>query len=116
MGLADETPKDDVPVRVCRKCSTQSQTAGEFCPHCGARYSRKSRSRRARVLTWAMPLVLVIAVAATAVALIVHHNNQVVAHNRAVAARKRASALAAAKSRATQLRQRPLRPSAERNG
>jgi ribosomal protein L40E len=30
-----------LPTRVCRKCSTQSQTTAELCPNCGARFVRR---------------------------------------------------------------------------
>ena len=31
--------ESQAPIRVCRECSTQAPTSGEFCPHCGARYA-----------------------------------------------------------------------------
>lgn len=30
------------PVRICPRCSTQSRTAGEYCPHCGAAFTRSA--------------------------------------------------------------------------
>lgn len=30
-------------VRVCKKCSTQATTNGDYCPHCGASYVHESR-------------------------------------------------------------------------
>lgn len=35
-----------IPLRVCRKCSTQSQISGEFCPHCGGRFTRRRAGRK----------------------------------------------------------------------
>jgi hypothetical protein len=88
------------PIRICRKCSTQSQTAGDFCPHCGARYTKRKRSKKGRALLFGLPSALLIVAAIVAVALVVHHNNQVAAHNRQVAARKHAAVVAAAQKAA----------------
>lgn len=95
MSTSDTAVSGDAPTRVCRKCSTQSQTAGEFCPHCGARYTKHRRSRRARILMLGIPLVLLVAGGGVAAGLIIHHNDQVAAHNRQVAARHHAARLAA---------------------
>ena len=38
-----------VPVRVCRKCSAQSQISGQFCPYCGARFTGKRIGRKAKM-------------------------------------------------------------------
>lgn len=83
------------PFRLCRKCSTQARTSGDFCPHCGARYSKLRRSPKQRLLRYALPLIVVLAGCSVAVVLIVHHNNQ-------VGAQKRAAATAAARSAAAQ--------------
>ena len=85
-------------VRVCRKCSTQAQTNGEFCPHCGARYSRKKRSKKTRRLLFAIPTVMVIAAAVVAAVLIVQHNHQVTVRHHAA----HVAAVAAAHRRAAQ--------------
>src|SRR4051794_23000489 len=57
------------PVKVCPKCSTQTQTDGAFCPHCGASYMRKRRktrlTRRGRIARFAA-LAIVLAGGATA--------------------------------------------------
>ncbi len=93
-----EPAEPDAPVRVCRKCSTQAQASGDFCPHCGARYSKKRRSRKARFLIFGLPLLLLLAGGGIAAGLIIHHNNQVAAKKRAAAqaaARKAAAARAA---------------------
>lgn len=95
MSTTDTRTLDDPPVRVCRKCSTQAQTSGDFCPHCGARYSKKKRSKKARALIIGVPLAALIAAAVIAAALIVHHSNQVAARKRA----QHAAAVAAARRR-----------------
>jgi cell division protein FtsB len=64
-----DEPSED-PVRVCPKCSTQSRTAGEFCPHCGASFvrGRRKMSRKAKRILAAIA-VLVLAGAGTATAM-----------------------------------------------
>lgn len=92
------------PVRVCPKCSTQSQAGGDFCQHCGARYGKRKRSKKARALMFGGPSLAVLAAAIVAVALVIHHNNEVAARKHAAAvaaataARVRAQRLAAAKA------------------
>lgn len=94
--------KSEAPIRVCRKCSTQAQTSGEFCPHCGARYGKRRRSRRVRLLMLGVPLlILIVAGGATAV-LMIQHDNQVTAHKQAVAAHAQAAARTAAQAAAQQ--------------
>jgi hypothetical protein len=65
------------PTRVCPHCSTQSQTSGEFCPHCGKSLVRRRRrlSKRSKVITAVLALVLVAGGASTAVAMKVQHDN-----------------------------------------
>jgi hypothetical protein len=61
------------PERLCRKCSTVSSTAGDFCPHCGASYVRRRRlprvSKRVGRALAAVVLLLVVAGGATGLAL-----------------------------------------------
>jgi len=81
----------DRPTRVCRKCSTQSQTAGDFCPHCGARFVRRRRFSRRATLVGASIVVVVLAAAGVAGYLVKHHHDQQVAaarHRRQVAAQQ----------------------------
>lgn len=72
------------PTRVCPKCATQSEIAGDYCPQCGARFSRRRRSRKARVALILVPVLLLLAGGGVAAAMIVHHNQQVAAQHRAV--------------------------------
>lgn len=48
IGSQDAPP--GVPVRVCRKCSAQSQVSGDSCPYCGARFTGKRIGRKARMV------------------------------------------------------------------
>src|SRR4051794_23594933 len=86
---------DPVLVRVCPKCSVQSQTAGEYCPHCGAPFVSRAR-RLSKKLVLAVVAVLVLGGAATGVTLKVRHDHAT--HAKAVAA-------AAAKKKATAARE-----------
>ncbi len=68
--MSTEPSTGGVPVRVCRHCSTQSQTSGEFCPHCGGRFSKRRglgrlglRTRRARFAALACASVAAVVVA-----------------------------------------------------
>jgi hypothetical protein len=59
-GEPDEPAEEhEAPTRICLKCATQSQTGGDFCPHCGARYGKRRRSKRALALMIGIPVVLV---------------------------------------------------------
>ena len=58
---------DSVPLRVCRKCSRQSRAAGEFCPFCGARFSRRSLGARGKALVASLLVLLLAAGPATAI-------------------------------------------------
>lgn len=73
--------------KVCPKCSVQTQTAGNFCPHCGAAYAgqRKIPKLSKRVILNAVG-VLIIAIAGVAIALTIQHNNQVNSEKVAAAA------------------------------
>ncbi|MQW75307.1 DUF2510 domain-containing protein [Nocardioides sp. dk4132] len=51
----DQTGAHDIPApplapptKVCPKCSVQTHTSGDFCPHCGARYVRRRRPELGR--------------------------------------------------------------------
>lgn len=48
-----------VPTKVCRKCSVQTTTSGNFCPQCGASYIRRTRvSRKVALIGLAILLVV----------------------------------------------------------
>jgi predicted nucleic acid-binding Zn ribbon protein len=78
-------PPLEAPIRVCRSCSTQAPADGEFCPHCGARYAKRRRSRRARLLMFGLPLLILIVAGGVTAALVIDHNNQVTAQKKAAA-------------------------------
>jgi hypothetical protein len=84
------------PVRVCRKCAVQSQSGGEYCPHCGSSYARRRRSRKARLIVFGLPVVVLALAGAAGAAVVVHHDHQVAAHQRAVRAAHAAAERAAA--------------------
>lgn len=95
---------DELPIRVCPKCSTQSKAAGEHCPHCGAAFVRGRRKlgKRGRRLALALFVLLLAAGGATAYIVKHDHDQQVKkdrarAHARevALAARHRKAAEAA---------------------
>ena len=72
------------PLKVCRKCSVQTATTGEFCPHCGAGFSTQGlrsklgalmRSRPARRIAIAVGLLAVIGAITAGLAWKVHQDN-----------------------------------------
>ncbi|MDY7541181.1 MULTISPECIES: hypothetical protein [unclassified Cryobacterium] len=105
-----EQPKDAVTTKVCSRCSVQSQTNGAFCPNCGRPFdhSRAGRSRTIKIVAIALAALVVLGGGATAIALSVAHNNEVVAQEVAAkqaqadadAESKRVAAAAAAKKAA----------------
>ena len=95
--------KVDTPTRVCPHCSSVTETTGEFCPHCGGRFSggRGRMSGRVKVMIGLVCALLVLGGAGVAVAIKVHHDNQVAAqHRRALAAARARAAAAAARAAA----------------
>lgn len=100
----EEKQSPELFVKVCRKCSVQSRTEGNYCPHCGASYSKgfkPTKLTRQRVLILAIVLVLVGASVATA--LIIQHSNQVQAEQAAAEAKRKADEEAeAARTRAAE--------------
>jgi len=85
-GSGTETP---APTRVCPRCSVQSTTEGEFCPQCGASFTRRRRSltRRGKWIGVALLAVLILGGAGTGLALKMNHDHHVRAQARAAAAR-----------------------------
>lgn len=57
-------PVEQVPTKVCRKCSVQSTTTGGFCPNCGASYEQRRRPSRKAALISAAVVVVILAAAA----------------------------------------------------
>ncbi len=102
------------PARLCPHCAAPSQTAGEFCPYCGRRFSGGGRSGFSTRVKWALAglaVLLVLGGAGVAVAIKLHHDDQVAAqHQRAAAA---ATARAQAARRAAQAAEVSSRQSLE---
>jgi hypothetical protein len=74
----DDEHSADAPIRVCPHCATQSRTAGDFCPHCGKSFLKRSRrmSRRAKVVLAATLALLLLGGGGTAVALKIQSDNE----------------------------------------
>src|SRR3954471_1638937 len=75
---AEPTPQA-APTRLCPHCSTQSQTAGDFCPHCGKSLVRRRRSlgKRGKIAILVATILVVLGGGSTAVAMKVQHDNTV---------------------------------------
>ena len=90
-----------VPTRVCRKCSVQSQSGGDFCPNCGRSYIRKPLSKRMKLIVGGVVVLIVLAAATTGAVAKVRHDHAVEAaqanadRNAAQAAKAQAEAKAA---------------------
>jgi hypothetical protein len=94
--MAESDSTSDIPTRVCRSCSVQSVTSGDFCPHCGKPYVRRAKSSK---IKWvALAVVVILLVAAGATALTVKHHHDVEAKDRRVAAHRKAVAAANAEA------------------
>ena len=107
------------PTRLCPHCATLSYTAGDFCPHCGKPFSGGSRagvSTRVKLASAGVVLLLVLGGAGVAVAIKVHHDNQVTAQHRraaaATAAATHAREQAAARAKAAQQAKQAARKAA----
>lgn len=90
---------DGVPIKVCPKCSTQSRTAGGFCPHCGASYVRKrgisgargrvsGLSKRTKIVVGVLLALLLLGGAGAGVAAKLNHDDQVTADRKAAQERR----------------------------
>src|SRR3954464_2408397 len=79
------------PVKVCPQCSAQTQTAGAFCPQCGASYMRKRRktrlTRRGRIARFVALAIVLAGGGAAGVILKLDHDSK--AHAAAVAAQQK---------------------------
>ena len=94
------------PTKVCPRCSVQSQTSGEFCPHCGAKYMHGRKglgavSKRTKIIAAAVVAVIVLAGGGVAIAEKISHDDQVTQDKeRAEAAAKAAAAQKAQEQKA----------------
>lgn len=61
------------PVRVCSKCSVQSQVAGNFCPNCGKSFTRGLKPSRKAIVAALVAAAVIIGIG-TGVALKVRHD------------------------------------------
>lgn len=80
-GMAQVEPSSLYPqLKVCRKCSVQTETSGDFCPNCGTSFPARSRkirfSKRTIVI---LSIVLLLISGGSAIALSVQHASQVAA-------------------------------------
>lgn len=83
-----------IPQRLCPHCATISQTAGEFCPHCGKAFSKRQRlSKRVRVAIVAALVVVLLGGVGAGVVLKLHHDEQVEAKHKAALVVARAKQL-----------------------
>lgn len=109
VGAGIESPRPG-PTRVCPHCAALSQSAGDFCPECGHSFAEGRRvsgiSRRAKSAMLGVVSLLVLGGAGAAIAIKIHHDNQVSARQRsAAAAHARAAAAALAQQQAQQQQQ-----------
>lgn len=92
VGMTSGSGSKSTVTRVCRRCSVQSQTQGDFCPNCGRSFSRRAISQRARVAIVAAVVLVLLGGAGAALAVKVNNDRAEEAANEA------AEAKAAAKS------------------
>lgn len=88
-------PADRAPVKVCRRCSVQTETTGSHCPQCGKSFVRKNVISKRVALIASGGLVLILA--AVVVLVLVAHNRDAAAtrHRHAAAASSSAAAASA---------------------
>jgi hypothetical protein len=93
-----QIPATSAPLRLCPRCSTESRTAGEFCPQCGARFAQPglipAAARPARLIALTLVGLLVAAGAVAAFLWIQHANHRAAAqrHQTQVRAQQQAAA------------------------
>lgn len=101
--MSSDGGSEHVPTRVCRRCSVQSQMAGDFCPSCGKSFVRRGASKRARWVILTVVALLVVGGAGAAVAAKVRSDRAARAEqDRASAAAERREEAEAAAERAAQ--------------
>jgi len=104
---------DSAPTKVCRHCSVQSETTGEYCPHCGRPYTKGARSKSMQWVAVSVLAALVVAGATTG-ALVLKGRHDHAVHLQAVAAQRKAAAEAAAKAQAARQAAAAKRAAAKR--
>lgn len=86
-GIAAADEPLDPQTKVCRKCSVQSHTVGNFCPSCGSAYVAQRRFAKVKKRTVLIIAAVVFAViAGTGITLSIQHTNQVKAEQAAAEA------------------------------
>src|ERR1700750_2450004 len=95
------THEAEAPTRACPHCSALSHTPGDFCPHCGSQFGASAgrMSVRGKIMIAVVCALFVLGGAGVAVAIKIHHDNQVAAQHRRERAAAHARA-AAARARA----------------
>lgn len=86
------------PIRVCSKCSVQSQVSGEYCPNCGKNFVRGPKVGRKAIISALVALAVLIGTG-TGIALKVRHDR---AEERSTAAEERRAVQEAAEVEAEQ--------------
>jgi hypothetical protein len=70
-------PLDTPPTKVCAKCSVQTETSGDFCPHCGNSYvARRRRLGRKAGVGIVAAVVLLLGTAAGITLKVKHDRDQ----------------------------------------
>jgi hypothetical protein len=96
---------DLIPMKVCSKCSVQSQTGGDFCPNCGCSYILgRGLSKRTKLVVGGVAVAIVVAAATTGAVAKIRHDHaveaaQATADRNAAKAAKAAAQAKAAKAR-----------------
>ena len=100
--------------KICLKCSVQGDTAGDFCPNCGASYVRGRKlpkiTRKTAVIVLSL---LVVGGTAAGVTMAVQHSQEIAAEE-AAAKEAKATADAAAKEKARELEAVAAKENAQR--
>jgi hypothetical protein len=92
------------PTKVCASCSVQTQTSGDFCPHCGKTYAARRRRLGRKAVAGAVAAVLLLAAVTAGVTLKVRYDRDQERRDAVAAATQAAEKAAAAKEEARQER------------
>jgi outer membrane murein-binding lipoprotein Lpp len=105
-------PDAPPPTRVCAKCSVQTQTSGDYCPHCGNSYvARRRRLSRKAIIAIVASVVAALVLAggaATAISLKAKQDREA-----AAAERREAAQAAAEKAEAARQERQEAKAAAE---